>query len=221
MASIRDVLGHASVLPRHDFAYGPGNTAANIVGRIRVFRSAYELREKWSYNNQMYMPGARLVAQYSGMSCADFLPTRIFGRLHMDDTTIWPSVAQRSGKLVEPDALPGEFYLRLLQGPPLGLPFARKPAFRSVWATHVRMEYTDGNAFDTTFTAIFPAGYGRNSSAFEFSETGESGGPVEFDVRDGEVVGFSLITDWAAVERRFGEGAGAREVADALFERVD
>ncbi|KAH9925622.1 beta-lactamase/transpeptidase-like protein [Epithele typhae] len=428
-ASIRDVLGHVSGLPRHDFAYGPGDTAADIVRRMRVLRSAYELREKWSYNNQMYMLGAHLVAQYSGMSYADFLSTRIFGRLHMNDTTIWLSVAQRSGKLAHswnkdgrripfwfndgsvifgagaggvissaedmvkwlavwlnkgvdpvsnqmlfpesvyeatttarwvakgqpsaplgasilgygmgwerwsygsvdvvehgggipgfslltafsPDnnigvtvlcnadekALAARMILKRTFDDVLGLPptkliypsdkpvalsdsyaakntstappslsIARyaglytspgyapialchaeststyckdvlsaffslgKPpsfasglyaAFRSVWATHVRMEHAGGDAFDATFTAIFPTGYGRNTSAFGFSETGESGGPVEFDVRGGEVFGFSLVTDQAAVDarrRRFGEGASAREVADAWFEKV-
>ncbi|KAH9928030.1 beta-lactamase/transpeptidase-like protein [Epithele typhae] len=81
---------------------------ADIVGRMRVFSSAYELREKWSYNDQtfgltlpaqMHMLCAHLVAHYSGMSYADFLSRRIFSRLHMDDTTVWPSVAQRSGRL--------------------------------------------------------------------------------------------------------------------------
>ncbi|KAH9924964.1 beta-lactamase/transpeptidase-like protein [Epithele typhae] len=319
-ASIRDVLGHASVLQRHDFA------------------SAYELREKWSYNDQMYMLGVQLVAQYSGMSYADFLSTRIFGRLHMDDTTVWPSsrlahswnkdgrrilfwfnsnsrrhlkraedmikwLAVWLNKGVDPvsnrtlfpegvyeatttarwiakgqpsaplgasilgygmgwerwsygsvdvvehgGAIPG-FSLLTGFSPENNIPVATRMILKRtfddhsatspspcrthapknmstappslsiaryaglcaspgyapialcnayVWATHVRMEHADGDAFDTTFTTILPAGYGRNTRAFEFSETGESGGPAEFNVRDGEVVGFSLVTDWAA-----------------------
>ena len=53
MASIRDVLGHVSGLPRHDYAYTHSDTAADVVSRMKNLRTAYELREKWSYNNQV------------------------------------------------------------------------------------------------------------------------------------------------------------------------
>ena len=117
-ASIKDILGHVSGLPRHDYAYAFGDTAEDVVKRMQGLRTAYELREKWSYNNQvssshvavlveagahggpkMYVLGSYIVAHYSGMSYADFVEKRIFKRVGMQDTTVWPSIANSSGKL--------------------------------------------------------------------------------------------------------------------------
>ena len=51
--SVADALGHASGLPRHDFSYRPGDTPEDVVRRMGLLRTAYELRQKWSYNNQV------------------------------------------------------------------------------------------------------------------------------------------------------------------------
>ena len=37
--------------PSHDHSYLPGDTSEDVVRRMRFLRTAYELREKWSYNN--------------------------------------------------------------------------------------------------------------------------------------------------------------------------
>ena len=46
-------MGHVGGLPRHDHSYRLGNAPEDVVRRMRELRSAYELREKWSYNNQV------------------------------------------------------------------------------------------------------------------------------------------------------------------------
>ena len=55
-ASIADALGHVGGLPRHDHSYRPGDTSEDVVRRMRSLRTSYELREKWSYNNQARPP---------------------------------------------------------------------------------------------------------------------------------------------------------------------
>ena len=52
-ANIQDILGHVSGLLGHDFTYNVGDTPEDVVRRMSKLRSAYELREKWSYNNQV------------------------------------------------------------------------------------------------------------------------------------------------------------------------
>ena len=52
-ASIADILGHVGGLPMHDHSYRPGDAPEDVVRRMRELRTAYELREKWSYNNQV------------------------------------------------------------------------------------------------------------------------------------------------------------------------
>ncbi|KAI0945939.1 hypothetical protein AcV7_010047 [Taiwanofungus camphoratus] len=100
-ASLRDVLGHVSGVPRHDYSYGPGDSLKDVVRRLQALRPAYELREKWSYNNQMYKLGAYLVAKYANSSYPAFAESRLFARMNMSATTFWPSEAARSGRVTQ------------------------------------------------------------------------------------------------------------------------
>ncbi|KAI0742466.1 beta-lactamase/transpeptidase-like protein [Daedaleopsis nitida] len=413
--TVRDVLGHLSGLPGNDYAYARGDTAEDIVRRMSSLRTAYELREKWSYNNQMYMLGAYLASHYAGMPYHEYATERIFVPLKMASTTFLPSVAQRSGKLTDawtkagrripywfddemvsitagpggiisspedmvkwlavwlnkgvdpvfnatifprsvydavttaqkiisdrPEApmvgygmgwlrwnygaidlvahgggVPGFslyttfspnnnigvfiasnadekglYNVAILknildtvlgpqkivadtqsvqkpadpQPPSLGLrdyvgtytapgyndisicavtsgseycsavlidfsPFeppsaansSLYSAFDSLWATHVRLSHVSGDVFNVTFTALFPHGYGRDTSAFETYETGTSEGWAKFFVADGRVEGFGLVLDddaYAARVRRASVGATVRETADVWFERT-
>ena len=61
-ASIRDILGHVSGLPRHDYTYARSDGPEDVIRRMSGLRTAYELREKWSYNNQVRRPLAGLSA---------------------------------------------------------------------------------------------------------------------------------------------------------------
>ncbi|GBE87232.1 beta-lactamase/transpeptidase-like protein [Sparassis crispa] len=92
-ASLRDVLSHVSGLPRHDFSYGSGDGPGDVVRRLRYLRPVYELREQWSYNNQMFMLGAHIVTKYAGIPYTAFASNRIFAPLNMSTTTFWPQEA--------------------------------------------------------------------------------------------------------------------------------
>ncbi|KAM5537319.1 hypothetical protein V8D89_009049 [Ganoderma adspersum] len=98
-ASIADILGHASGLPRHDFSYRPGDTPEDVIRRMRSLRTAHELRKKWSYNNQFFVLGAYLISHYADMPYEDFVAQRIFKPIGMSTTTFSPTVANNSGLL--------------------------------------------------------------------------------------------------------------------------
>ncbi|KAH7914454.1 beta-lactamase/transpeptidase-like protein [Hygrophoropsis aurantiaca] len=100
-ANIHDILSHVSGLPRHDYSYGPYDTPFDAVVRMKYLRPAFELREKWSYNNQMFMVGAHIIATYSGMPYTTFVSERIFSPLGMSSTTFSPGKAERSGHLTQ------------------------------------------------------------------------------------------------------------------------
>ena len=88
---------------------------------MRVLRTAYELREKYSYNNQvtinersscvaltlfatssqMYMLGAHIIEKYSGLPYQNFVAQRVFSPLNMTTSTLWPSEATSSGLLTD------------------------------------------------------------------------------------------------------------------------
>ncbi|EJF60228.1 beta-lactamase/transpeptidase-like protein [Dichomitus squalens LYAD-421 SS1] len=422
-ASIADILGHVSGLPRHDHSYRPSDALEDIVRRMRLLRTSYELREKFSYNNQLYMLGAYLVSHYANTSYPDFVEDRLFRPLGMRTSTFSYSVANTSGLLTDSwtgfgrripfwlddsvrefkagaggvissaqdmvkwlavllnegqdpatnktvipksvfDAVttsrwivsgkpagpirdsivgygmgwmrsnygdvevvehtggnPGfsalvaflpkhnlgvvilsnadekapwnfKIFTRILddvlgtrmsktlvesskteveqltatsyKSPSLKLEdytglytapgylpirlcstsiyskycrdiisdFATLhnastlentlyATFPNVWASHVRLDHFSGDVFNITFTALFPSGYGQNTTAFETAETGESEGWVEFKVAKGEVEGFSLVIDHAAHESRTRKiGSELTETGDAWFAKA-
>ncbi|KAI9067465.1 beta-lactamase/transpeptidase-like protein [Trametes sanguinea] len=90
-ANLRDAFGHVTGLPRHDYSYRPGDTAEDVVLRMRHLPPAYELREKWSYNNQ----------KYANATIGSFVVSGIFEPLNMSSSSYTPSNASRSGRLTQ------------------------------------------------------------------------------------------------------------------------
>ncbi|KAL4244258.1 class-A beta-lactamase family protein, partial [Abortiporus biennis] len=95
MANIRDVLSHVSGLPRHDYSYWRDDSLLQVVCRMRHLRSSFELRQQWSYNNQMYMLGSYIISKYAGMTYPRFAMERMFHRLNMTSTMFSESEASK------------------------------------------------------------------------------------------------------------------------------
>ncbi|EGO02765.1 hypothetical protein SERLA73DRAFT_176127 [Serpula lacrymans var. lacrymans S7.3] len=98
--NIHDILSHVTGMPRHDYSYGPNDTPIDVVRRLKHLRPAYELREKYSYNNQMFLVGAHIVSTYA-KPYTQFVEERIFAPLGMTSTTFSPSQAAASGKFTQ------------------------------------------------------------------------------------------------------------------------
>ncbi|CCL99820.1 uncharacterized protein FIBRA_01844 [Fibroporia radiculosa] len=99
--NFRDALSHVTGMPRHDYSYAPGDTSGSVVRNLRNLRPAYELRQRYSYNNQMFTTGSYVVKKYSNMSYMDFATSRLFAPMGMSSTTFWPEEAANSGKLTQ------------------------------------------------------------------------------------------------------------------------
>ncbi|KAI0645099.1 beta-lactamase/transpeptidase-like protein [Trametes meyenii] len=100
-ANLRDLFGHVTGLPRHDYSYRPGDTAEDVVRRAKHLAPAYELREQWAYNNQGFIVGAHILVNYANTSVDAFVPPRIFEPLNMTSSTYSPSEAAESGRLTQ------------------------------------------------------------------------------------------------------------------------
>ncbi|OAX32863.1 beta-lactamase/transpeptidase-like protein [Rhizopogon vinicolor AM-OR11-026] len=100
-ANMKDILSHVSGLPRHDFAFGPYESPKEAVSRLRYLRPAFELREQWSYNNQMFMVAGHIVETYSGKTYTSFVEDRIFTPLGMSSSTFSPAKAAKTGKFTQ------------------------------------------------------------------------------------------------------------------------
>ncbi|EMD35204.1 hypothetical protein CERSUDRAFT_116672 [Gelatoporia subvermispora B] len=99
--NLKDALAHVTGMPRHDFSYRGGDTPEDIVKRMRFLSPAYELRERWSYNNMMYIVGGHIIETYANMTYPEFAAERIFTPLNMTSTTFWPEEAALDGKLTQ------------------------------------------------------------------------------------------------------------------------
>ncbi|KAF8128763.1 beta-lactamase/transpeptidase-like protein [Mycena galopus ATCC 62051] len=68
---------------------------------MRYLRAAYELRQLYEYNNQMYVTGAYVISKYSGTSYRDFVEERILLPLRMTSSTLYPNRAFENGKFTQ------------------------------------------------------------------------------------------------------------------------
>ncbi|KZT61602.1 beta-lactamase/transpeptidase-like protein, partial [Calocera cornea HHB12733] len=94
-ATPMDCVAHATGLANHDLIYVPGETAEEIIKRLKYLKPNRGLREEWQYNNlQMYMAVQTLVADLSGVPYAQFVKQRIFDPLGMTASTFDVEAAQ-------------------------------------------------------------------------------------------------------------------------------
>ncbi|VDC03880.1 unnamed protein product [Peniophora sp. CBMAI 1063] len=100
MAALKDILSHQTGVPRHDLSYARDDTAKDMVSRLRYLRPAFEIRERYHYNNIMFMTAQHIVTTYAG-SFTDFVRDRIFLPLNMTSTTYSYSEAAESGKTTQ------------------------------------------------------------------------------------------------------------------------
>ncbi|KAG1768064.1 beta-lactamase transpeptidase-like protein [Suillus placidus] len=100
-ANMKDILSHVSGLPRHDYSYGPDDSPKDEVLRMRYLKPAFELREQWSYNNNMFTTVAHIIETYSAQTYTSFVEDRIFTPLGMSSSTFSPAKAGKTGRFTQ------------------------------------------------------------------------------------------------------------------------
>ncbi|KAF7316348.1 Beta-lactamase domain-containing protein [Mycena indigotica] len=98
---LKDLLSHRTGVPAHDGSYSPYESPSDIVAKLRHLRSSDELRQRYQYNNMMYVTGAHIVSKYSGLDYRDFVEERIFKPLGMKSSTLYPDRAAETGRLTQ------------------------------------------------------------------------------------------------------------------------
>lgn len=85
--TIRDMMCHRTGLPRHDFSwYGSTASRMELLKRIEYQEPTAELREKYQYNNFMFLSQGVLLEKLTGKSWETNIKERIFTPLGMDNT---------------------------------------------------------------------------------------------------------------------------------------
>lgn len=84
--SPRDLITHRSGLPRHDLLWYNNNeiTREEIVRRLAYLPPNADLREKWQYNNLMYLAAGYLIEKLTDKTWEDAVREIIFDPLEME-----------------------------------------------------------------------------------------------------------------------------------------
>lgn len=117
--TLRDLVTHRTGLPRHDLVwYGrPSLERRALLERLPYLEPSARLRERWQYNNLMYVVAGLALEELAAASWEEVLRARLLAPLGMDRTVFSVADAQ-----ADPDhALP----YRLDEGRALRIPFRR------------------------------------------------------------------------------------------------
>ncbi len=86
--TVRDVISHRTGLARHPFmAYNSGMTKLEALKRLRFLEPACDLRERYYYNDLMFVVAEALIEQVTGKTWSEVLHERVLRPLGMKNTT--------------------------------------------------------------------------------------------------------------------------------------
>jgi CubicO group peptidase (beta-lactamase class C family) len=99
--NIQDLLTHRSGLglgvgDLMFFPDGSDFTIDDLLSSFQHFKPVSAFRTKWDYDNLLYLVAGELIKRASGMTWEEFIKTRIFQPLNMDNS--YPSLAYMSDK---------------------------------------------------------------------------------------------------------------------------
>jgi CubicO group peptidase (beta-lactamase class C family) len=86
--TLRDMMCHRTGLPRHDYSwYGfPTNSRDSLLKRIKFMEPSYTPREKWQYNNFMFLAQGVVTEKLTGKSWEENIREKIFRPLGMHNS---------------------------------------------------------------------------------------------------------------------------------------
>ena len=88
-ATLRDMMCHRTGLPRHDYSwYGSTASRNELLARVQYQEPNFELREKYQYNNFMFMSQGLVIEKITGKSWEENIQERIFKPLGMNKTNV-------------------------------------------------------------------------------------------------------------------------------------
>lgn len=88
--SIRDLMCHRTGLPRHDYSWYlfPSNSKDSLLQRVAFQEPFAGVREKWYYNNFMFLAQGVIVEKVTGKSWEDNVREQIFQPLGMSRSNL-------------------------------------------------------------------------------------------------------------------------------------
>lgn len=88
-ATLRDLMSHRTGLPRHDFSwYGSTASRSELLSRVQYQEPTAELREKYQYNNFMFLAQGMVTEKLTGKSWEENIKEKILVPLGMTNTNM-------------------------------------------------------------------------------------------------------------------------------------
>jgi CubicO group peptidase (beta-lactamase class C family) len=105
----RDLLGHRSGLPRHDFIrQSTWLTREQFIDRLRYLEPNHTFREVFQYNNLMYVVAGYLAGHANGTSWEELVSQRIFTPLGMTHSNTSAREIQQTSDFASPHDVVGD-----------------------------------------------------------------------------------------------------------------
>ena len=88
--TIKDMMSHRTGLPRHDFSWYlfPGNSKDSLLQRVAFQEPFAGVREKWYYNNFMYLAQGVIIEKVTGKSWEENVSEKLFEPLEMSRSNL-------------------------------------------------------------------------------------------------------------------------------------
>lgn len=88
--TLKDLMSHRTGLPRHDFSWYlfPSNSKDSLIGRVAYQQPFASVRERWYYNNFMFLAQGVVAERISGKSWEQNVRDRIFKPLGMSRSNL-------------------------------------------------------------------------------------------------------------------------------------
>ncbi|MGY0393215.1 serine hydrolase [Bizionia sp. KMM 8389] len=88
--TILDMVSHRTGLPRHDYSWYlfPTESKDSLLARVKYQEPFTDLREKWYYNNFMYLAQGLISEKLTGISWEDNIRERFFKPLNMSTSNL-------------------------------------------------------------------------------------------------------------------------------------
>jgi len=102
--SVRDLVTHRSGLPRHDLVWYNNfdATRESLVRKLAYLEPSADLREKWQYNNLMFLTAGYLTEVITGKSWEDAVRDRALNPLGMKRTNFSVHDSQKDSDFAQP-----------------------------------------------------------------------------------------------------------------------
>jgi CubicO group peptidase (beta-lactamase class C family) len=101
--TIIDMLSHRTGLPRHDFVWmNDSFTYDQIFNRLPFLKLNKDIRQTFQYCNLMYLAASVIIEELSGLSYNEFVQTRIFDPLNMNNANFSITDMQKTSDFANP-----------------------------------------------------------------------------------------------------------------------